>query len=546
MSDNSLLGKKTKRIEKFKVEKSDEIPNDKKAKQEEDTKQEKSLIEKEFDHCEKNLITQTQVFLMNFIGLVIGDYTYYCYNNLKEVKNSEQFQIEIRKVLDNSSNYPFFEQVKNFIIERKIILENSEKWGMKWYKENINKTKEFPEKYKGFYVEDFKKLTKEEQDSIFIEGLINYSFDYIQSEEEKFDTSINKDINKKKEIKIEVQNFNLKEYATIILISSFKFKDNITEINLTGNDLSGKACFWLGTVFKYNKHTIKILNLSRCNLDNNKLTMFYIGSMHASEELNKELIYLEKLILKENDKINGENNSDNEYPLSLIMKRFVIKNLNLMNTKIGNEGLLKLGETLLDLLNNNKFILDTLNLYNIGLKNEEGLKLLGDIIVHNNSTLQILILNKNQITNLQPQNKINFFEYFMDKVAESKVLKELLLLKCEIGKNKDDVDIICNMLKKNKNLESLRMFDNLINNEEDFLKILNLFTEYKKELDNNTLKSLDLSKNHCNIRVSEDFLNMFDTMNLEHLDINQNKMDENEKEIFRNKTNNLDKIKIIY
>ena len=134
----------------------------------------------------------------------------------------------------------------------------------------------------------------------------------------------------------------------------------------------------------------------------------------------------------------------------------------------------------------------------------------------------------------------------MDKVAESKVLKELLLLKCEIGKNKDDVDIICNMLKKNKNLESLRMFDNLINNEEDFLKILNLFTEYKKELDNSTLKSLDLSKNHCNIRVSEDFLNMFDTMNLEHLDINQNKMDENEKEIFRNKTNNLDKIKIIY
>ena len=546
MSDIYLLGKKTKLIAPFKVEKSDEIPNNKKAKQEEDTKQEKSRIEKEFDYCEKSFITQILIYCLKFIGLVIEDYTYYCYNNLKEVKNSEVFQIEIRKVLDNSSHIPFFEQVKNFIIERKIIFENSEKGGMKWYKENINKTKEFPEKYKGFYVEDFKKLTKEEQDSIFIEGLINYSFDYIQSEEEKFDTSINKDNNKKKEIKIEVQNFNLKEYATIILISSFKFKDNITQINLTGNDLSGKACFWLGTVFKYNKHTIKILNLSRCNLDNNKLTMFYIGSTHASEELNKQLIYLEKLILKENDKINGENNSDNEYPLSLIMKRFVIKNLNLMNTKIGNEGLLKLGETLLDLLNNNKFILDTLNLYNIGLKNEEGLKLLGDIIVHNNSTLQILILNKNQITNLQPQNKINFFEYFMDKVAESKVLKELLLLKCEIGKNKDDVDIICNMLKKNKNLESLRMFDNLINNEEDFLKILNLFTEYKKELDNSTLKSLDLSKNHCNIRVSEDFLNMFDTMNLKNLDINQNKMDENEKEIFRNKTNNLDKIKIIY
>ncbi len=134
----------------------------------------------------------------------------------------------------------------------------------------------------------------------------------------------------------------------------------------------------------------------------------------------------------------------------------------------------------------------------------------------------------------------------MGKIAESKTLKELLLLKCEIGKNKNDIEILCQMLEKNKTLESLRMFDNLINDEEAFLKILKLFSEYKNELKNKTLKSLDLSKNHCNIKVSEDFLNLIEKLNLEYLDINQNTMDEKEKEIFRKRTNALEKIKIVY
>ena len=289
-------------------------------------------------------------------------------------------------------------------------------------------------------------------------------------------------------------------------------------------------------------------------MDNKCLNMFIIGSTHSSEILNKEPIYLDKLILKENDKINSED-IFGEYPLSLIMKRFIIKNLNLMNTKIGNSGLKKLCKTFLELLNNNednKFMLENLNLYNIGLKNEDSLELLGDVLSHDKSTLQTLILNKNSIscypTPTQGSSPIpNYFKYLMEKVGNSKTLKELLLLKCEIGKNKNDIEILCKMLETNKNLESLRMFDNLINDEDDFLKILQLFSEHNNdELKNKTLKSLDLSKNHCNIRITEDFLNMIDKLNLEYLDINQNQMDEKEKEIFRNRTNNLEKIKIIY
>ena len=158
---------------------------------------------------------------------------------------------------------------------------------------------------------------------------------------------------------------------------------------------------------------------------------------------------------------------------------------------------------------------------------------------------------KNNISNIPQSEKneksINYFAKFMDKIAKSKNLKELLLLKCNIGKNKNDVDILCKMLEENQNLESLRMFDNSISDFDDFIKILNIFSEYKNnELKNKTLKSLDLSKNFCNIRINDDFLNMIDYLNLEYLDINQNPIEEKEKEIFRKRTNALEKIKIIY
>ena len=57
---------------------------------------------------------------------------------------------------------------------------------------------------------------------------------------------------------------------------------------------------------------------------------------------------------------------------------------------------------------------------------------------------------------------------------------------------------------------------------------------------------LELSKNHCNLRIDESFLNIIDNLNLEYLDINQNKIDEREKDIFRKRSNAIENIKIIY
>ena len=554
MSEKDFLGKKRSLKEiLFKVEKTNETESGNKK-----PKMNENEIEKEFDYCLLGLIKQINIDCNNFSKLKDEDYTTILYNNFKEIKNNEDFKSEIKKVLDNS-NSSYFQKFVKFIKERREILQNSEKKGLAWYKDFVNKRKKSPELYQesDYCKDNFNNLTKDEKEEIFLAGLIYLSFENMKKEEEKFDTSINQENcdNKENAIKIELQNFNLKESSTLVLISGIKFVTHIIELNFSGNELTPKACFWIGTFFKYNRHNVKLLSLERCSLTNLCLYMFVIGATFSSDNLNEEKIYLEKLILKDNDNIKDEN-IFNEYPLSLIMEKFLIKNLNLYNTKIGNNGLKKLCETFLKLLNNQNenekfFILKTLNLYNINLKNEESLDLLGDVLIHKQSTIEILILTKNLITSPQSQNLGNtpipiFFKKFMGKIAESKTLKELLLLKCEIGKNKNDIEILCQMLEKNKTLESLRMFDNLINDEEAFLKILKLFSEYKNELKNKTLKSLDLSKNHCNIKVSEDFLNLIEKLNLEYLDINQNTMDEKEKEIFRKRTNALEKIKIVY
>ena len=554
MSEKDFLGKKRSLKEiLFKVEKTNETESGNKK-----PKMNENEIEKEFDYCLLGLIKQINIDCNNFSKLKDEDYTTILYNNFKEIKNNDDFKSEIKKVLENP-NSSYFQKFVKFIKERREILQNSEKKGLAWYKDFVNKRKKSPELYQesDYCKDNFNNLTKEEKEEIFLAGLIYLSFENMKKEEEKFDTSINQENcdNKENAIKIELQNFNLKESSTLVLISGIKFVTHIIELNFSGNELTPKACFWIGTFFKYNRHNVKLLSLERCSLTNLCLYMFVIGATFSSDNLNEEKIYLEKLILKDNDNIKDEN-IFNEYPLSLIMEKFLIKNLNLYNTKIGNNGLKKLCETFLKLLNNQNgnekfFILKTLNLYNINLKNEESLDLLGDVLIHKQSTIEILILTKNLITSPQSQNLGNtpipiFFKKFMGKIAESKTLKELLLLKCEIGKNKNDIEILSQMLEKNKTLESLRMFDNLINDEEAFLKILKLFSEYKNELKNKTLKSLDLSKNHCNIKVSEDFLNLIEKLNLEYLDINQNTMDEKEKEIFRKRTNALEKIKIVY
>ena len=346
-------------------------------------------------------------------------------------------------------------------------------------------------------------------------------------------------------VKIEIQNFNLPEMPMVSVISGIKFYTNIIEINLSGNALSPKSCFWLGSTLKTNPNLLTI-DISRCNIDNDCLYMFVEGTNFTDEKLNKEQFNLERLNLKDNTHINGRTKNNLEHPLSLILEKFKLKWINLTNAKISGEGTLKLAEKMDELLDKNKLFLENLVLICNEFKNEECLSKLGQIILKENCPLKNIILSKNLITTPTMSNPpINHYKNFMENVGKSKI-KELFLISCEIGSNKDDIDILYNMLKTNTSLISIRLFGNKINNMESFTKILGIFSEYNKPLENSTLKSLDLSKNSCDIKVSTEFLNLIEKLNLEYLDINQNNMDKNDKETFRKKTNDLTHIKIIY
>jgi hypothetical protein len=196
----------------------------------------------------------------------------------------------------------------------------------------------------------------------------------------------------------------------------------------------------------------------------------------------------------------------------------------------------------------NKIFMENLILICNNFGNESCLDILGDILeLKDICTLKNLILSKNLISTI-PEGTIkpvNYFAKFMKSVANSN-LKELFLISCGIGKNRNDIEILYDMLCQNKSLVSLRLFGNEINNMEDFTKILGIFSEYNNGLKNNVMKSLDLSKNSCNIKITEQFLELIDKLKLEYLDINQNTMDPTEKETFRKRTNELNDIKIIY
>jgi hypothetical protein len=320
-------------------------------------------------------------------------------------------------------------------------------------------------------------------------------------------------------VKIEIQNFNLPEMPMVSVISGIKFYTNIIEINLSGNALSPKSCFWLGSTLKTNPNLLTI-DISRCNIDNDCLYMFVEGTNFTDEKLNKEQFNLERLNLKDNTHINGRTKNNLEHPLSLILEKFKLKWINLTNAKISGEGTLKLAEKMDELLDKNKLFLENLVLICNEFKNEECLSKLGQIILKENCPLKNIILSKNLITTPTMSNPpINHYKNFMENVGKSKI-KELFLISCEIGSNKDDIDILYNMLKTNTSLISIRLFGNKINNMESFTKILGIFSEYNKPLENSTLKSLDLSKNSCDIKVSTEFLNLIEKLKLEYLDIN--------------------------
>ena len=179
MSEKDFLGKKRSLKEiLFKVEKTNETESGNKK-----PKMNENEIEKEFDYCLLGLIKQINKDCNNFSKLKDEDYTTILYNNFKEIKNNQDFKSEIKKVLDNP-NSSYFQKFVKFIKERREILQNSEKKGLAWYKDFVNKRKKSPELYQesDYCKDNFNNLTKDEKEEIFLAGLIYLSFENMKKE----------------------------------------------------------------------------------------------------------------------------------------------------------------------------------------------------------------------------------------------------------------------------------------------------------------------------------------------------------------------------
>ena len=485
------------------------------------------------------------------------DYTNYIYNNLRALIYSKDLDNILKFVTYNKDNeFLFLEFLKYSNLRWEKFISNAKKYNIDFYNkylDSINPEKKIKnnfllkdeenEKNKEKFdikksIEIFQNFPEDNQMELFVAGIVYNSMKKNEQEGNKED-------------KLEIQNFNLSEIPMISVLSGIKFNKNILEINLNGNSLSPKSCFYLGSCIK-TLPFLTLIDISKCDINNDKLYMFIEGTNYSNENLSKKQFCLNRLNLKDNPEItdNDTKNSEYEHPLALIIEKFKLKWLNLTNAKLAGKGINKLFKKMIELLETNQLFIENLIIINNDIKNEECLSELGDLIIKEKCPLKKLILSKNLISTYPYEYNynntfINYYEKFMKSVAKSK-LEELFLINCEIGNNDEDINILYEMLKENKSLKSIRLFGNKINNMKSFAKILGIFSDYNKQLENNTLKSLDLSKNNCNLKIDEDFMKLVESLKLEYLDVNQNLMQSDEKEIFKKRTNELSNIRITY
>ena len=513
-----------------------------------------------------------EFFLMNYLSnnlcdfnIFKEDFTHYIYNNLNALLKSQKLADIIKKIACDEKNELFFKEFLHFSNYRwNKFIEVGEKYNidlLNEYKDSINP--EIKSK-KNIYnnpinlinfdnaLDICKNFPENNQLELIIACLVYNSmtkYEKESGEEQKIIFDINSMITPDK---LEIQNFNLTEMSMISVLTGVKFNKNIVEINLSGNYLSPKTMYYLGTCVK-TLPFLKNMDLSKCYLNNDKLYMFYEGTKYdINTEFNKEQFNLEKLNLKDNVDItdNDIKNNNYEHPLLLLLEIFKLKNLNLTNIKFGGKLAMKLFKIMDELNDKNILYLENLILINNNIKNEECLNILGNLLLKKNCPLKKLILSKNLISTPSDLtsnniNNINSFETFMKCIAKSQ-LNELFLLNCNIGNNKNDTNILYEMLKENKSLYSIRLYGNKINDMKSFAKILGIFSDYNKPLENNSLKYIDLSKNQCDLIIDEDFMKTIEKLKLEYLDINQNNMKDEEKEIFQKRTNELTHIRITY
>ena len=303
------------------------------------------------------------------------DYSYYIYNNLGNITNCKEYINIINNPPDNKNLYEeaalLYEERNNYFLQSARIyniklLQNSNVNNFKNINYNCNNSSIKNNKS----IDSFNLLKNEYKLELFTSSLIYNSLLRNEKEQETIDIDIRKNNQGRITLKFDASNNSLNEDSMIAVLTGIKFNNNIIEINLSGNKLGPKSLFWLGSIFKINQN-INILDLTRCNIDNDCLYMFIEGTKFSNENLNKDQLNLNKLILKDNNQIGHITNNQFAHPLGLIMRKFKLKWLNLTNVKLKNSGTSKFLKIFLELMKENKIYMKNLILICNDFCNEE-------------------------------------------------------------------------------------------------------------------------------------------------------------------------------
>ena len=178
-------------------------------------------------------------------------------------------------------------------------------------------------------------LSENNKLEIIISAVIKCSLEKEENELKKFKEEDNfEDKNIINNLIFDISKFHLNEHSIMCVISGIKFNNNITELDFSENYFNIRSSYWLGKLINTNKN-LKILELRNCNLDNSCLSMFISGLKSDEQSLNENQLGLEKLSLKDNNKI--IDTPKEEHQICEILKMFKLKCLNITNSQLGNK-----------------------------------------------------------------------------------------------------------------------------------------------------------------------------------------------------------------
>lgn len=356
------------------------------------------------------------------------------------------------------------------------------------------------------------------------------------------------------------QNQILSEGMPLVL-NCLKINPLIKKITINTNRLGEEGMWTLGRVFHFHQNIID-LDLSNNGIRDEELKALEMGFGTAECSLKRLNLstnvlglrsgkILSKLLEKMND-LKYLNISRNPLEKSFTQICYTLNRLTILG-KINLEFLVAMSCKI----------------------DSNGIEMLSEYISNAKCTLQNLVLSDNKLNNNEGRK-------FLKNLIKNQSLEELILFKTNIDNTM--IDELYNCLHNNQNIVSFNMYENKLDDEDNFIKILSvlqstapyerktlrqksktdpgsmIFEDDESKMDlrdiklakTNKLRNFDISLNNCKIIVNKKLIKILKSVDIDMLDMTQNTFNVDEYQLAKDKINQIlvkkDKydIRIIY